>query len=332
LLTGEQIAWLIRLSHEHDNLRAALRWAQDHSESETTLRIIGALWRYWQTGNRVGEGRAWLYPALATDALVPAHVRAKAYHAAGALALYQDDMLEGYKLHEQGAMWANAACDDYLIGLTLNGLTSASRKAGDIVRTGPLLEQALVHNGRDKNSTNYAFTLMQKARMVELQGDHALAMSLDGEATALFLNAGDKIWAIIPLLFLGTTAQSTGDNVQAERYFTEGLIIAKEIGAEFAEYGLVCSHLSGLGGLAATQRRPMRMARLHGAVEGLAERVGDIGCVIIPAIDRQTAITQYTATGGPVDEPAFAVAWVEGRAMTLEQAIEYALDSDLDER
>jgi hypothetical protein len=155
-------------------------------------------------------------------------------------------------------------------------------------------------------------------------------MSLDGEAKVLLLEAGDKLWAIIPLMFMGSSAHSTGDYVQAERYFKEGLTIAREIGAEFADSGIVCVHLNGLGGLAVAQCRPLHMARLHGAVEGLAERVGDVGCVVIPAMDQQTAVAQYfQAAGESVDEHSFAAAWAEGRAMTLEQAVEYALSADV---
>jgi hypothetical protein len=35
------------------------------------------------------------------------------------------------------------------------------------------------------------------------------------------------------------------------------------------------------------------------------------------------------AAGESVDEHSFATAWAEGRAMTLEQAVEYALSADV---
>ena len=96
LMGSGQIEWLTRLRREHENIRTVLRWAHDRGEIEASLRMLGALWRYWQTGALVGEGRVWLNQALA-DAEASSStgsevsevsdvLRAKCYHAAGALA------------------------------------------------------------------------------------------------------------------------------------------------------------------------------------------------------------------------------------------------------
>ena len=63
-LTGKkQAEWLKKVEEEHDNLRAALRWAKDAGEAGSVedadigLRVVGALWRFWQTRGYFSEGR-----------------------------------------------------------------------------------------------------------------------------------------------------------------------------------------------------------------------------------------------------------------------------------
>ncbi|MBA2570183.1 MAG: adenylate/guanylate cyclase domain-containing protein, partial [Chloroflexi bacterium] len=60
-LTGADLAqWLDRLTHEHDDVRAALSWAIETGEAATGLRIGYAVWRFWHQRGHLREGRDWL--------------------------------------------------------------------------------------------------------------------------------------------------------------------------------------------------------------------------------------------------------------------------------
>ncbi|MGJ6960835.1 BTAD domain-containing putative transcriptional regulator [Streptosporangium sp. G11] len=54
LRRAEQLRWLARLSAEHGNLTAALRWAV-RDDRETGLRLVAALAAYWWLGGRRGD-------------------------------------------------------------------------------------------------------------------------------------------------------------------------------------------------------------------------------------------------------------------------------------
>ena len=83
-------SWLQRLEAEHNNLRAALRWALEH-EPLTALRLGSAIWRFWYARGHLTEGSRWLEEALLKTAGhdAPVVVRAEALTGAGVLAHYQ---------------------------------------------------------------------------------------------------------------------------------------------------------------------------------------------------------------------------------------------------
>lgn len=71
------------------------------------------------------------------------------------------------------------------------------------------------------------------------------------------------------------------------------------------------------------QGQPGRAARLFGAAEKLREILG------VPLIALEAASDRYlAAVRASIDQVRFSDALAEGRAMTLEQAIEYAMAED----
>jgi DNA-binding CsgD family transcriptional regulator len=85
--------------------------------------------------------------------------------------------------------------------------------------------------------------------------------------------------------------------------------------------------LYGLACVAACRDQPVRAVRLWGAVEGMREAYG------VHLTPVTCSITNYeghltTARSQLGEEEAFAAAWAEGKAMSMEQAIEYALSEE----
>ncbi len=60
--------WMAVLDKDHDNLRAALRWAIRHREVDLGVRLSLMMWRFWSEHYHVGEGRRWLEAVLAHSA------------------------------------------------------------------------------------------------------------------------------------------------------------------------------------------------------------------------------------------------------------------------
>ena len=133
------------------------------------------------------------------------------------------------------------------------------------------------------------------------------------------------------LLNLGRVAHSQGDYGKARAFYTEALALQKRrVSPLFNLTGLktyvttVSYPLEALAILASAQNQMERAARLMGAAENFyaplrfemsaRERTGH---------DEATASARAT-----LGEEAFAKARAEGQAMTLEQAVAYALEEN----
>ena len=124
---------------------------------------------------------------------------------------------------------------------------------------------------------------------------------------------------------LGYVALREGDVAQAQALFKGSLALFQTVGIQRG----IAECLVGLASTAASQGTCpaiVRAARLLGAAEGLREATG---MQMWPA-DRREHDRVEADTHAHLDETAWAAAWAEGRAMTLEQAIAYALEETKD--
>jgi len=86
-----QRVWFLRLEHEHDNLRAALRWLWDHGENEQALRLAAALGYFWEVRGYLREGMTALDEALARVPGADPRLRAKALSLLGSILIWQGE-------------------------------------------------------------------------------------------------------------------------------------------------------------------------------------------------------------------------------------------------
>jgi predicted ATPase/transcriptional regulator with XRE-family HTH domain/tetratricopeptide (TPR) repeat protein len=92
--------WLNRLEDDHDNLRAALRWAREHREMQVGLRLAVALGQFWELRGYLSEGGRWLAELLAVAEHGAPELRAAALKVAGSRA-FASDFASAAELTEQ---------------------------------------------------------------------------------------------------------------------------------------------------------------------------------------------------------------------------------------
>jgi predicted ATPase/DNA-binding SARP family transcriptional activator/DNA-binding CsgD family transcriptional regulator len=358
----EDVKWLERLETEHDNLRAALTWALEQEETnELGLRLAGALMPFWEWHGHLSEGSRWLEEALEKEGHVSPAVRAKALYAVSDMAHLQFDTDRAVAAALEGIeLIAEAEIDGSLAAAFRWMLGYAARLRGDYERAQELLEENLTFSREADDKIGIANALIELGAISFLLGDHerakehgeegivlcrelgygeGLAVHL-GNLAYVYLLEGDyeraaalneevavlsrereyKGGIAFALDIQGWVALLQGDHERARISYRESLTLCKELGDKM----IAESSLDGLSCISAAEGASERAARLFGAAEVLGEAVG-------PDLmsERDALRAPYLAMARfQLDEASWQGAWEEGRAMSMEQAIRYALSEE----
>ncbi|MGZ9222733.1 MAG: tetratricopeptide repeat protein, partial [Anaerolineales bacterium] len=143
------------------------------------------------------------------------------------------------------------------------------------------------------------------------------ARQLMEESLELRRQLGNKWGVGVSLGMLGWVAMRERDWHRAVARLRESLEVRQEIG----DRGGIAWCLERLAGVAMAQGQAEKAVRLFGAAAALRE---SIGSVIDPA-DQARYERNRKALRAKLGKERFAAARDEGRAMTMEQAIEFAL-------
>ena len=250
-LQGPQLVpWLEQLEREHDNLRAALRWACDSEQTAMALRLGTALERFWVIRGHRTEGLAFLEQALASSAEVATEVRAKALLAAARLAFVQSNYTRGAVLAQESLALFRGLGDRGGIALSLDRLGMAAWRRGDFAAARVLMEEALaLFRARDDQS-RVAWSLWTLGLLNTKQGEYTRACALFEDSVTLFKQLGHKRGLAAALTqWAGTLFLSQAEPMLFDPLLQEGVSLQQEVGDQ---EGMAVSSLL-LGWIALTQ-------------------------------------------------------------------------------
>ena len=324
-LKGEgQVAWLERLEREHDNLRVDMRWLLRQGESEEAARLGWALWLFWGIRGYYDEGRRSMEQALSVEGsdAMPASARAKALYVEGMMENYQGDHLSAEVLLEESISLFRELDDKLGTAYALSNAGFAALGQGQPQKAITLTEEAVDLFLEVDETWGAAIELGFLAVAWRDQGDHERAKRLAERGLALSREVGERQAISVALNTLATLAQAERDHERARELFEEGLTVSAELGNESD----VVHCLEGLASIAGAEGSIVRAVRLWGAAEALLEEI-EVGVhTYVP--DHSIQQSQVAAAHARLDEEAFEAAWAEGRMMTSEQAIQYALEQE----
>jgi predicted ATPase len=317
-------AWLDRLESEHDNLRAALAWCLEGSGGvEAALRLGAALEWFWVRRGYLAEGRRWLEEAVARGAEVSAPVRAGALASLSYVVICQMDPAgealarEARTLYEEHLGTCRQEGDAGRLARLLRLLGGLSGNHGDRDAALAYYEESAVLFRQVGDRQRLASVLQQIAALAAGRGDRGTQRALLEECLQILRALDDRVGPIHLLGALGHIARGEGEYERAQAFYLESLALRRDVG----DRGAVAQSLEDLACLASLQGEARRATRLLGAGEAYCRVLGMQPPIAVPQEYDRAVATCRAALG----EEAFAAAWAEGRSMTLEQTLEYAL-------
>ena len=317
----DQIPWLEMLALEHDNLRAALRWLIGAGQTQTVARLGWALWLFWWIRGHFTEGRRWMEEALANGQTMPPHDRAKALYVAATMAAAQADLRSARGLSEESRRLFEELGDEEGVALSIGTLGIAAVSKGQYEEGIAFLEEAAALHA------TLGYEWEAAANTVMLAGAHLGLGELDRagqtaeEGLALSRKVGDRTGMSVALHVVAKVASASGECERAKELFREGLVLAAELGDE----ANVSYYLEELA-VVASEGEPLRAARLWGAAEALLE--GTEATAYTYRVVGSIKEGMVSAARARLDETSWEAAWSDGRDMSPERAVAYALSAE----
>jgi predicted ATPase/transcriptional regulator with XRE-family HTH domain len=301
LRNSQQTAWFEQLEAEHDNIRAVLAWSHETAgDSETGLRLVGAIWRFWFVRGYFSECRRWLEGALARGSATATDLRAKALFGAAMLARYQGEYPRAAALAQEGVACARAAGDEWLTAATLVilGTTYYEQDAGD--QGLELLEESLGIAQKVGDHWLIAWTLHTLGWRVKDRGDYRRAAVLLKEAVMLARSVGDQWLIAWTLHTLGWSELYQSGYRQAAALLEESLAIREALGDKpgsawaLASMGKVAAAQGDYDAARSLHQRRLTLEREMGNVSGIAGSFWSLGDVVFAEGDIAQALSLHT--------------------------------------
>jgi predicted ATPase/class 3 adenylate cyclase len=315
LFGSEQKKWLDRLELDHDNFRAAMDWSVAHGDAQRALCLGAAFWRFWQMRGHLREGRMRLTTILGMPGSRddPTN-RARALEAAGGVAYWQGDLEAAAVFYDECLELARSAGDPGEIANALyNDAFPATVTGKDLPKSQALLVEGLPIYRQLGDEAGVAKCLWALGICHYRQDELGLAVDALDNAAALFRWLGDRFSLGWALFVRANVALKIGDPATARSFGTEALAIFA--GAQDPTGAALL--LATLAGVARAEGDMVRAARLSGASEA---QEASSGAGLGSALDSVEGfrIADFTSE-------AAIRARAEGKAMTLEEAVAYAL-------
>ena len=302
-----------RLEDEMPNLRAALRTTLDDGLPDLGLEIAASVWRFWQSSERLTEGRQWLDELLDQPAAGSA-ARAKGLTALAGLAYWQADYEEAWDAYSELLTYYRSIADReneadtlYAMSLTAFWQNQIDRAEELATESRSLFEQLGSRQGAGRAMCAQASALWWKR-------DYQNAYDLWVESIDIAREFNDQALVLTQLAGLAALTYHLGRHGEALEVAVGGLAEARQ-----AHNAHVTVWMLDLIAAFAAPASPEDAVKLASAVDALRESAGG------GVLPEYLQISNAAEVAEPLLDPeAMAQSWDGGRTLDLDAAVELA--------
>ena len=359
LTETDRARWLARCDLEHDNFGAAVDWLVQTSEFDWAFRLCLALFRFWDIREHLAEGRARLEAMLLIEGPEYEKERGKVAQYLSAIATTQGDFSAAARFGEQSLSIHRNLGDQWGIAVSLNTWAIIARDRGDYAAAQNHFEEALSCWRSLNDLGAVARCLHNLANLVKIRGDYSRARAVLEEAAQIFVDSGDRIGAAWSLSQQGDIAWEQGEVAAARDLYQEALSAFRQAGDRWGvarsltDIGHVACEQGEHGAAHAAYREGLHIFANLGHKRGIARSLEGFACSASERGDSARALALAAAAAhlreligvpqSPLEQLKFdrnlcsvwkslneregKAAWERGWAMTLDDAITYALEN-----
>jgi len=354
---ANHLVWADWLQYEHGNHQTALGWMLEHDEPVMALRLVGAIWRFWQVQGVLTEGRYWLARALAASAEVVDTFKLKALWGAGWLAENQSDISAATACFEEGLLLAQKLEEPRWIALLQTGMGQVRRAQQRYSEARQLFESSREIFTAIGDREEVAWSLDQLSRLALEQEDLAQARQFAEASLALFRELQHHWGMSHALDHLGDAVWNQEQYDLAAAFFEEALQQSEALQSRWLAAWTLCKLTSvrlAQGEIEQARTTLAESLRLHLQVENTLGMVACLGrvamftaaqnawcdtvrfCAATQTLHRNLNLPPLTTifvrgmnqaldeARLQLDSAAFEEAWARGQNLTLPQAIDHA--------
>jgi predicted ATPase/DNA-binding XRE family transcriptional regulator len=313
-----QLEWSRRLNSDRDNLRAALTWAIETKQTEIALKMVRKLDWFWMSRSEHTEGRQWLQRGLEMPD-TPFHPAAHAemltqlaHHIFLQIGEHQQRPLidQALLIARENHDKHNMARALAMLGLDLTDEENHAAAQSAFEESAALYQEV-------QDGWGLAHAMMCLAYKFSTEADFSNALSLFVQALAASRKTGDRFIENVILRGMAIAYLKQDNLPSALGALRESLILAQQLDTKLE----IAATLSRWGSLEQRAGRPARAVSLYWAAKNLFDLVGAWTHRFEFDLDHALAPCRTM-----LSDAAFAEAVERGHAMTMEQAIAYALE------